>query len=710
MGTSYSQSKSKSKEQPPTQKEMEAMMKEMQTAINEISPEDKKALDSMGFKMPDMKSIQKNVSGISDAQLKKAYEDDNRIVPEKDNARIASIPKAALTMATMPGFLQSVQNFVISRLSPSVATSGENAYQWLKTKYQTSTAIGNAAVGCWMLGKPELALYIMSKAAKDDPIDADNLNNLSAMLTMAGAEQLAIPILDHLNKLFPQNSTVLCNIGQAWFGLGDLNKSEKYLDSTIRIYACHPQANYSKSLIEESKGNKQGAVEAAKRSIKEAYSMEKENRLNKLGYKLKEEDLTWNIPMPQDPLGLEKFRRPDYPKNVAESKILEAEWDAFVDRCESRLAELDEEQKKKEAEMTEISQQRTKELLKAGQNGMRISPLPPFAPKAAVKLKYLVDGKDGQLVYSYQHKLEAVAAAYKEAERLDEILENQLQVLEKKYEDKFGEGKANPFDAACADDTKAKNAFLSSANQQEQSTYNDFLNLMRRKLNDELYYYQYTTWPENFELAKVNAKITWINLIKSAKPKFKDKSGWCQQNPDMPETDTTLKLAQFDDMHCNYHSEANLLVGQIKSDCGRLTAKLDLDFIKLGLKTKQGDRDDESFLDQFQSCSIEIGVKKGVSLAEAGPLKAEAKVGVAAFVEIDKTGISDAGLKVSSSIKAGTNVVKDKSIKVEPIKGMSTLGPSAGDESLTIIGTEAKISLISGFSVEGKGILKGLKK
>jgi len=70
---SYAQPKpkQKEKEKPPTQKEMDDAMKEMQKAMYEMSPEDKKAMDSMGIKMTDMKSIQKNVAGITDVQLKK---------------------------------------------------------------------------------------------------------------------------------------------------------------------------------------------------------------------------------------------------------------------------------------------------------------------------------------------------------------------------------------------------------------------------------------------------------------------------------------------------------------------------------------------------------------------------------------------------------------------------------------------------------------
>lgn len=35
------------------------MMKEMQQALDEMSPEDKKAMEDMGIKMPDAKNIQK---------------------------------------------------------------------------------------------------------------------------------------------------------------------------------------------------------------------------------------------------------------------------------------------------------------------------------------------------------------------------------------------------------------------------------------------------------------------------------------------------------------------------------------------------------------------------------------------------------------------------------------------------------------------------
>ena len=73
-----------------------------------------------------------------------------------------------------------------------------------------------------MLGHWEKALFIMGKVCIDDVTDADNLNNYAAFLVMTGGEQAAIPILEYLDEKYPDNSTIKNNLGQAWFGLGDL--------------------------------------------------------------------------------------------------------------------------------------------------------------------------------------------------------------------------------------------------------------------------------------------------------------------------------------------------------------------------------------------------------------------------------------------------------------------------------------------------------
>lgn len=62
----------------------------------------------------------------------------------------------------------------------------------------------------------------------------------------------------------PRNSTILNNLGQVWFGLGDLDKAGKYPDSTINLYACHPLVQMTKAAIEEKIGNTSAAIDHVK--------------------------------------------------------------------------------------------------------------------------------------------------------------------------------------------------------------------------------------------------------------------------------------------------------------------------------------------------------------------------------------------------------------------------------------------------------------
>src|SRR6187399_2567973 len=335
-GFSQTGKKPAAKDKPPTQKEMDEMMKEMQKAMDEMSPEDKRMMDSMGIKMPDTKNIQKSMSGVTDAQLKKAYEDESRIVPVRDAARIAAIPKG-VNESRMRSYIASVQSKAGAMLETEIKILSDKIYSDIKLNSKNSTEAGNMAVGLWIAGKPELAFSTLGKICADDATNIDNISNYASMLSMLGAQHLAIPILNSLNAKFPKNSSLLNNLGQAWFGLGEINKAEKYLDSAIRIYAYHPQANLTKAAIEESRGNTSKAIEALKRSIKHSYTNEKEEKLSKLGYKLKRADVRLPFKPSADPLGLGRFRQPDYPKSVSELKALIPQWEIFDSDCDKEI-------------------------------------------------------------------------------------------------------------------------------------------------------------------------------------------------------------------------------------------------------------------------------------------------------------------------------------------------------------------------------------
>jgi len=656
--------KTTEKEKAPTQKEMGDMMKEMQAAMDDMSPEDKRMMDSMGIKMPDTKNIQKTMAGVTDAQLQKAFDDENRIVPQRDAARIDAALAVTLSAAGMNAYIDRTHQAVSAKLSAAARSKGPEVRQQI---LKLRSSVANAAVGLWIDGKPTLALYLMGEACKANPADPNNLNNYASFLTMCGAEQMALPILINLSKRYPKNSSILNNIAQAWLGLGDIARAEKYADSTLRIYAYHPQANMAKCLIEESKGNIPAAIAAAKKGIGKSYSTEKENKLKKLGYDLKSEDIEWDLPMPQDAMGLGKFTWPDYPLEVAQTKSLEKEWMDFKAECQEKINELNEKQRGLEKAWLDINAIRTQNVLREGQKGHYVQLVPGYAAKAVRKLGPGINDVNGNMSFVFAKELEPVVKALANAGELEGLLSKRQGVLDKKYEDKIGEGKENNFEAICKDENGTRTEFLKEANGDLQGAYRQYLSYVRRRTSDLLYYYQYTMWPEQFELAKVNAQIAWLTQIKDQRVYFKPESSWC---PAIPKTKTPGALQNFDDVACQYVSTMDLGVYKITSSCSNLVGEFDFGGVKI-------DMSDNVETGRFSGSAM-VGISKGFE----GPAGTELEASAMALVEWDNSGITDVGAIVGAE------------------------GKVAG---VTVAGVDVKATVNSGVSRTGKVILQGMK-
>jgi tetratricopeptide (TPR) repeat protein len=572
-----------------------------------------------------------------------------------------------------------VHTGVITKLTSSERTEAETVYQSIKQKPDINA--GNAAIGFWIQGRPLLATWLMGKVCQDDPGNIDHINNYAAMLTMSGAEQAALPILQNLNKRFPKNSTLLNNLGQAWFGLGDTDKALRYLDSAILIYAYHSQANYTKSLIAENKGNTAAAVEALIRSIKKSHSMDKENKLKKLGKKLSGKDVDFPFPMPQDPLGLEKFAWPAYPLSINESRLQELAWDAFKEDCNAQLKTLSSQSVQLEKTAMEAMQNRTTALLKASHPGKPFSPLPWYAPIAVLKLNYLVDDKDGSL----EHRMKRNGQLFADAVLNDAKLQELKNVAEKQIEDKYdpliGEGRPNPLAEYCDAINKVRSKYLLETNSHGMMVHKTILEVERKLINDQVYYAQYINWPEEFEVIKVQAKIKWLNLIKNQQVKFQPKGPFCQA------ADTTLKapltkLKAFDEVACKYHSSIDLHVMEFNNDCSRFEGKLKLGFVNY---TRKIDSDNH---DQLLAASLEIQVSAGKSW-EKGPVQAEAKAAITGKLEWNDKGVTNWEVNAEVGVSAGSNL-------------------GHGDKSIDIAGAKAQIGMNSGPSVTGKGLLQNI--
>jgi Flp pilus assembly protein TadD len=264
-------------EKPPTQSEMELLMKEAQKVMEEMSPEDKKMMEGMGVPANSFNTVPQ----IGDQKLAEAWENDGKIVPARKTNLIAKLPKKIFSNQELAAYVKKMNASVAKTIKPESKQMADQLIEQAKNDKYSGALMASAANGLWTAGYNEAAVYLMGKATEILP-NADNYNNYAAYLTMTGAAHIAIPILDKLNSVHKKNSTILNNLGHAWLQLGEGAKAEKYLDSTIRIYPAHPQANYTKCLIQEEKGNIPEATEALKNSMKHSVTKKKLNKLKQL--------------------------------------------------------------------------------------------------------------------------------------------------------------------------------------------------------------------------------------------------------------------------------------------------------------------------------------------------------------------------------------------------------------------------------------------
>jgi len=690
--------KTTSKEKPPTQKEMEEAMKE---AMKEISPEDKKMMEQMGIKMPSVKDLPK----MSDKDLTKTWEDENRIVPVRDENRISAITRI-VTDAKTKSYVAAIHQKFSSLIDKEIIQMGNQAYEWIRQNNLSGYKAGNIAIAFWMKGKPQTALYILGKICLLDD-DIDNLSNYSAMLSMMGGEHLAIPLLNNLNAKFPGNSTLLNNLGQAWFGLGEINKAEKYLDSAIQLFGYHTQANFTKSFIDESKGNKTNATKLVRNSIYNNYSEEKDERLRKLGYDIKEEDIHFPFEAETDPLGFGNFNYPDFPTTAELEVGLKEVWEDYRKNLDQKIETLSKQMKVAQEMMVEKTKQRMEyatsiasQSIAAGKAVASFNPSPLYIRKATLKLKALE--RTGGLITVFDTKFKKLGMYRQGIASLQKQYELDMAKLAEENLEQSGEGKPN-IDYCEIYKTRVTK-YLKECNAELQSLTREYLAVYKQLYGEQLYWMQYAQWPELFEVTKITYQINWLRTLRNlkyAETGYFDNNPLCIKEEDDPEPDSSTVLANFDDVACKYKSEMNLGVMKFTNNCSQMISEFDVKFIQY----KRTDDFNRAEGDTYIKSTLKFAVEKGFDAmkSDKGPIKAEAKIGAGIEVEMDRTGVKDIIFSIEAKAGLGTNVL-DKTLE----KGGSVLGKDMVDTTVEI-GVEAKASIMSGkSSVKGTGKLENI--
>ncbi|MBZ5526476.1 MAG: hypothetical protein LAN71_01040 [Acidobacteriia bacterium] len=693
--------------QSEMQSGMEEMKKEMADLEREIAAAKKQnkteeaqelqqQLDMMKKNLPALQGGLKKMQNAGPKDWARAAEAAGPAgkIPRKDAARIASVPRNILTDTELKAHLAKVRAFVQKKIASKKRTLAEQIYHALKEKYPASAKeVAASANGLWISRQTEMALWMMGKAVLEDA-NPDNLNNYGAFLVMSGGEQLALPLLMKLNQQFPDNSTILNNIGQAWFGLGDLEQSKKYLDQASRFFAVHSQANYTEALIEEAKGNKPAAIAAIRNSLRESYSQEREAELQRLGRSLSSEELHAAFHMPQDPLGLHKFMVPRYPHKMEEVKPLEKEWDSFHAAVSAEASTIYEQIRRLQPK-AELGEQKNLEALQAAARGQSGGAL-PYSPYARKGQRIVSEAT--QDFARFQRQFAGQQASLNKQLRdleagmngpVDEIVARYAEMPEIEGMD----------DAECAEQTPFVNKFLHTANVLMEESNSDMLTGNRRFINETTYGLQYLLDDASFEVAKLEARKSYLDTLLglTAVPWCADCGVVICPPPKEVKDPGRFKLADFEDLHCPNRVTFNFIVVSGDFECNKATLKYNAIFIK-------GEQVDDLNTGKTLRGNMEIMISTAFAELPAGPLKAEAKIGAGVFIEYDNGGVTDVGVKVEAKAELGVNLPEH--LNPPEVELGHSGSVSVGQvPSIVEAGVEGKVSINAGPSGEYTGVL-----
>jgi hypothetical protein len=660
--------------------QMQAVLVEIE-ALKLNSAEDKEANKrfekELMNKASEMKEKVMITGGITEKQITEMNENKDRIVPVRYDARINAVLKRDLSDGELKDFCRAVHEAVKKVMNPAAISQAEAIYSKMKAKYPSTEAMGNGAISCYLYNLTQQSIYIMGKVCSQDAGNANNLNNYAALLTNHGVEQGAIPILNYLHRKYARSPVILSNLSAAWMGLGEFKTAEKYADSCIKFFPGNAaQAHYVKSVVKESEGNRQGAIEELKKSIGESYSSEKANLLKKMGGELNASD--YKKTLPADALGLSKFGFPELPKSCEVAVNATQEWDAYNKNIEAAI----EEQKNKTERLKKEFDEKSIATYNAVMNSVKQkSGKSTYAFAANNNTNRSWDSyfkslegeffKKGELFEKELDRLEAINKKEKKQ------MELAFAAVDKKYENFCGEGQNCPETEICRAYQEVHDQYMLRMNSQYQKYFTEYIDYQRKKTNELVYAGRQFMEKEFYEYYASLSKLQFLGALKTVHykknyqiyPELGGFSKYCINVKTNPFTNN--ELANWNDLNCNNRWEMTLPFCGVATDCDKITFKFDVLFA-------EGSYSEDLFTGEWTNMTLEVGVGIGSKKVtdKLGVEIGGAEVEIVGFIEIDRSGTSDYGGKVKAAITGGEAV---------PVVG-----------SMSLIEAEGKISLKSG--------------
>lgn len=398
--------------------------------------------------------------------------------PPRNEKQLALIPAATLTRPQLAAWVKALKKHVIPDLQTHFGTEVVN------TSAVGSTGASDAAALAWIRGRADVALELAIDGADIDPDDDIALNNLGSILTMCGMPFEAVPILDFIDRTLGDNPTVDNNLGQAWFGMGEIDKASAYLKRATAKSPYHPNANLTLAYIEYSHGNKAAAKEYCENALRGAYIPEAWTMLKSIDTKAELMSLIRIRYKQPDEFNPHKYPLPPQCRLAAEIKNLKPEYEAYRDMLISAKKRY---QSLLKQEQGYIRDNLAKDVMKKVSN--KQSPFPPFADFGIAVI--------GDLGETYQDKILKLAKYDSNYFRkMADLKQSCLEELKKKDEsfkeraDKAGEGNPdmNLEHDICMAENEVADKYLPQFADLTEARQQEWLN----QLKD--YYIDYAFW------------------------------------------------------------------------------------------------------------------------------------------------------------------------------------------------------------------------
>ncbi len=208
--------------------------------------------------------------------------------------KLKQLPPQPFTADAYKNYVTDLHTQIASALKPEIKKKTDG---YVKQKKLTQTkAISNAALAAWLQKTPTASLYLYSMAVVSNLSDGLAANNFSAFLIMGGLPEKSIPVLEYWNKQKPGEATLLANLGNAYYRLGDVKNAMKFLQQCVQKDSLHPTANKLLCIMYLKKGDVKKAEEHAKKSITKSYDEEVVTILRQLNNKIKVGEIMSRFP------------------------------------------------------------------------------------------------------------------------------------------------------------------------------------------------------------------------------------------------------------------------------------------------------------------------------------------------------------------------------------------------------------------------------